>query len=102
MKGAGTDEETLIRVLVTRAEVGYPVICSTSHELWEKYKCRGCGVSPGTSCAQSTHFSTMTSVAILCICTQATLILILHVFLLSKELNQKAYRQSQVESTVTA
>lgn len=29
MKGAGTDEETLIRVLVTRAEVGHPATCNT-------------------------------------------------------------------------
>uniref|UniRef100_A0A8C0B152 Annexin A13 n=1 Tax=Buteo japonicus TaxID=224669 RepID=A0A8C0B152_9AVES len=100
MKGAGTDEETLIRILVTRAEVGYPATCNTSHRLWEKYKCRGYGVSPGRSCAQSTHFSPMTSVVTLCFCTQATLILISHLFLFSKELNQKACRQFQVESTV--
>lgn len=99
-EGAGTDEETLIRILVTRAEVGYPATCNTSHQLWEKYKCRGYGVSPGRSCAQSTHFSPTTSVVTLCFCTQATLILISHLFLFSKELNQKACRQFQVESTV--
>lgn len=100
MKGAGTDEETLIRILVTRAEVGYPVTCNTSNQIWEKYKCRGYGVSPGRSCAQSTHFSPMASVVTLCFCTWATLILMLHLFLFSEELNQKACSQFQVASTV--
>lgn len=100
MKGAGTDEETLIRILVTRAEVGYPVSCNASHQLWEKYKCRGYGVCPDRSCAQQTLFSPVTSVVTLCFCTQAPLILILHLFLFSKELNQEACRQFQVESIV--